>query len=618
MNRIWKYGLGLAAAGLVRPAWAQVPAAAPPPPGAVVAAPVAAAPVDPNMPGGVMGNLIKTCNYMKAKCCASPMGQLLNNSLKPVGALTGGLVPPLCPPDAVNPADLAKPPDSVGGAAARIKADSAGAAARVAAVHYLAHADCHYWPEASAALIAALRADRNECVRFAAAQALGTGCCCNTATVLALTICVSESEQDGNPSETSERVRAAASVALANCVSRAPAPPLEMLPAPVPPEKPPVEPPREPGSSGSGAAGTATVTPAVYYQRPDVTNRAVVMRKAKEALDQYNKSHVTEATTARSTARGSEGLIGMAMNAMNPLPATPAPAEAGTAPQPATVEVVKDQHPALMPVPMPVPAAAPQKPSPIPTLPVISGQSPAVTPAGKPVAPAPAVQPVAPPKPVSGPTLSVISGQSPTITPAGRPTPPPSYSPAPQQPTQGPALPSMPAAPSVSPYGHQAPVPAVPQAVAQKPAQSPVLVPVSAPSSGISQVSYQAAPPHSPSAAPAPARPPQPAGPTAEDVTSILKNGTRAEDRGWAAGQMEHMDWHAHQQLVTSLMIAARTDADPAVRLTCVGTLVRMKVDTPEVQTTYHAVAAVDGDQRVRDAALSALARTAPDQSRAH
>src|SRR2546425_250805 len=63
-------------------------------------------------------------------------------------------------------------------AAAKIRADEAGAKARRTAVKYLATVDCHYYPEAEAALIAALRADRNECVRLEAALALGGGCCC--------------------------------------------------------------------------------------------------------------------------------------------------------------------------------------------------------------------------------------------------------------------------------------------------------------------------------------------------------------------------------------------------------------------------------------------------------
>ena len=106
----------------------------------------------------------------KERFCRSPLGNLVNNMLKPVGAFSGGMVGSCCPP--ALPSDLAKPPDSAEGAAARIKADEAEAKARRAAVRYLGTVDCHYWPEAQAALIIALRADRNECVRLEAALAL--------------------------------------------------------------------------------------------------------------------------------------------------------------------------------------------------------------------------------------------------------------------------------------------------------------------------------------------------------------------------------------------------------------------------------------------------------------
>src|SRR5436305_814669 len=72
---------------------------------------------------------------------------------------------------------------------------------------------------AEAALITGLRVDRNECVRLAAARALGSCCCCTKKTIAALTITVSGSSKDGNPSENSERVREAAAAALEMCVT---------------------------------------------------------------------------------------------------------------------------------------------------------------------------------------------------------------------------------------------------------------------------------------------------------------------------------------------------------------------------------------------------------------
>src|SRR5262249_26693728 len=148
-----------------------------------------------------------------AAFCATPLGGLFNNSLKPISALSGGMIGEFCP---IGPsaADLAKPPDSAEGAAAQIKLAEAQAKARRAAVRYLGTVDCHWFPEAEAGLINALRGDTNECVRLEAALALGSGCCCNKKTIAALNMTVSGSNKDGKPSENSERVKAAAAYAL--------------------------------------------------------------------------------------------------------------------------------------------------------------------------------------------------------------------------------------------------------------------------------------------------------------------------------------------------------------------------------------------------------------------
>lgn len=120
-------------------------------------------------------------------------------------------------------------------AAAKIKADQAGAKSRRAAVKYLGSVRCHYYPEAEAALIAALRADRCECVRLEAALALGNGCCCTFQTVAALHLVVSGGDRDGNPAECSDRVKVAAYNSLQSCLARGvPAPS-----SPEPPEAPP-------------------------------------------------------------------------------------------------------------------------------------------------------------------------------------------------------------------------------------------------------------------------------------------------------------------------------------------------------------------------------------------
>jgi hypothetical protein len=155
---------------------------------------------------------------------------LLNSLLKPFGALSGGLVPPLLPsgPSAAN---LAKPQTSAAGAAARIQTQEADAKARREAVRYLGTVDCRYYPEASAALATALRTDPSECVRYEAALALNRSCCCTQKTVAALKAAASGGSDDQNPPECSERVRAAAESALMRCATAVPpVPPVPQLP----------------------------------------------------------------------------------------------------------------------------------------------------------------------------------------------------------------------------------------------------------------------------------------------------------------------------------------------------------------------------------------------------
>jgi hypothetical protein len=181
----------------------------------------------------------------KAKICASPLGLVMNNFMQPMGFATGGLVqgnccPPLATPGQLDAAKAAGQNVSPAQeAAAAIAADEAAAKARVAAVEYLGTVDCHYWPEAADALVAALREDRNECVRFAAARVLGSGCCCTKKTIEALTTSVQGSEKDGNPAETSPRVKATAYAALQHCLTRYTEPTPEPEPTPTPEPVPP-------------------------------------------------------------------------------------------------------------------------------------------------------------------------------------------------------------------------------------------------------------------------------------------------------------------------------------------------------------------------------------------
>jgi hypothetical protein len=161
--------------------------------------------------------------------------------VKPMSAMSGGLIPQCCP-KVLNEDALAKAAKETEGerkgdaqaAAATIAKDEAEAKERRAAVRYLGTVDCHYWqPEAELPLIKALRKDHNECVRWEAAMALGNGCCCTMNTIKALTVSVYGVNVNGTtmagdftdpydlngPTETSERVKAAALAALQHCLS---------------------------------------------------------------------------------------------------------------------------------------------------------------------------------------------------------------------------------------------------------------------------------------------------------------------------------------------------------------------------------------------------------------
>lgn len=203
--------------------------AQPVPPAATAAAPPAAGLV------GLCQMLEQKIQACKAKICACPLGQLLTNGQSVGNLFLGGLCcPPCCP--LVNPNDLKQASDTPAGACARFKQDQLTMPARRDAVRCLAYADCHWWPEAQAALLTALRTDKNECVRLEAAKVLYTGCCCTARVIETLAIVVSGSSRDGNPSENSPRVKAAAMAALQHCIDCY----SEQLPEPERPERAPV------------------------------------------------------------------------------------------------------------------------------------------------------------------------------------------------------------------------------------------------------------------------------------------------------------------------------------------------------------------------------------------
>jgi len=290
---------------------------------------------------GLMGSLCNNLKLCKAKFCASPCGKLFSQGMAPLKCLTGGEFGNCCP-TTPTPAQMSQP--GAAGAAAQIQADTAAAKERVAAVEYLGTVDCHYWPEAEKTLIDSLRADRNECVRFAAARVLGSGCCCTAKTVAALTLTASGGNSDGNPSENSLRVRAAAAEALAHCSSA----PIESIP-PQPPERPEPVPPEVPSPA------LPDVPPAIgsrsdqYYNRADQMPRETLLAQAREAMDTVarlvetpgapplkSQSLFDIAASAQGTSRRSSP--GTATEApalvLEPLPMTPASSPTVSAPAP--------------------------------------------------------------------------------------------------------------------------------------------------------------------------------------------------------------------------------------------------------------------------------------------
>lgn len=256
--------------------WAQASGAAS---GASSAA-SGAAPAVPAQASGIVGlvqmaaGAIKKC---KAKCCACPLGQMLSNAAKPLNTALGGLLcPPCCPP--ISDEDKKKSSTSAQGACAKIMQEEMEMPARRKAVQCLAHADCHWWPEAEAALINALRVDQNECIRLEAALVLGSGCCCTKKTIAALLIVVTGSKKDGNPSENSERVKAAAAGALQHCLACY----KEEDDDPKRPEQPP-KPPGPPPPPASSALNPERDRLA-YYDRLESVPSATLLESARQAL----------------------------------------------------------------------------------------------------------------------------------------------------------------------------------------------------------------------------------------------------------------------------------------------------------------------------------------------
>jgi hypothetical protein len=615
-----RYGAGLAAlAGFLAQARAQsfpgVPTvAAPAAPAAAGAAGTAgtAAPAAPS--ANLWSFLCPSQDQKKAfkEClCQSQFGLLVNNTLAPLRLFTGGVVPPCCPglPTAAELAD--KGPV---GAAAAIKKDEAEAKARIAAVKYLATVSCHYWPEAQDALIQALRKDRNECVRWQAALALGSGCCCTKKTIKALAITVSSSDEDGQPAELSDRVKAAAEAALYHCLDcftetvPAPEPKKEEkrpepapAPAPAPESKPVAGQAMTPGAVPGLLAGAVDVRWAAFSQKVEQQPTAEVVAEARRLL----KRPATEAPAPLSNVPpGSHGLVDIIVYAAEtsprPIPVvgpavpakTPAPADASLLtsrpkdPEPPTdlYHVLMSQRKARAES-KPAVSANPGDPKPAMSEfpPPKVEKTPRVEPAPKPVVktepakvsvqiPASTVVKTEPAKVSVQIPASLVMAPAATPTPAMRPAPAPA--------------PVMPARPM--------PAPAPSLDLRPMPPTSPVK-PASA--STYPTLSVAAA-----------KTTPAAVVPSAQELLRTLRESSNPFQKEAAIDKLAVIGWPTNGEVIATLVKFARTDPAATVRVHCIRALTVRNVRTPEVLKTIKDLKA-DKDPRVQHEADTALAR---------
>jgi hypothetical protein len=638
--------LGLVMSGGLAPvAWAQLPGVGAPPGAAPLGAgPVAGAPAAPAPAAGPTNILSLICATpdqiaaLKAKFCACPLGQMLNNTMRPLNALSGGMLPPCCD-NFINPADLLKPTDTAEGAAAAIKAQEADAKARRAAVRYLGTVDCHYFPSARDALIGALRQDTNECVRWEAAMALGSGCCCNAETMKALAITVSGTDEDGNPFETSERVRAAAAGSLQHCLAcvgahtvplmpepeTAPMPRRgETVPPPIPsgetaPPRPGVLPPPRPAGTTppGGAAQAAPTAPATPGAAPASTNpslayyhalrRVPASRVAAEARLALVKSGYANqpgtqglaAGTGGSTAPRSSGhsLSEIIASAFNP---PPKPGDDGAQPSASELVLQPTPPPPMLPENAPVKVASYQ-PVPEPTAPEKSAFAPRMSEPAAPVRPvsyqpmsAPAPQPVVSPVPVG------FQAAPPPVPEFSVPTKPAAYQPVPasspvrQVSYQGPPQPGvagfMASSPGYSnPYGRTA---AFPPADGNLLARRETLVPSTGPSRLVHAPANDA---------------------DIRRLMGVVQNDISPAQREWAAASLGKLSWRTHPEVVDVLLSVATRDTSATVRVECVHSLAEMDANMMAVMNALQILQS-DRDPRVQREVSQALARLSGDQ----
>lgn len=296
MKSFHAFGAALVATGVLTftlhaqiPSMPSVPGGVPSAPSVPGAPSIPGAPSVPGVPGApatpsnIWSQLLPSqaqCQKLQQAFCAHPLGQMIVSMMQPVTLYSGGLISSCCPQQP-NPNALAAGADTTEGAVAAIQADEAGAKARRAEMRYLGTVDCHYWPEAEAALIKGLRTDKNECVRWEAANSLGRGCCCTRKTIEALVIAATGSERDGNPAELSEWVKGRALKSINHCLCCYR-------------EKPSTQPKEKPVKAASAMPNPLPSSPSSlllprYYATLDRESMDKIIAEARQAVAKLDK-----------------------------------------------------------------------------------------------------------------------------------------------------------------------------------------------------------------------------------------------------------------------------------------------------------------------------------------
>ncbi|MCI0680631.1 MAG: hypothetical protein L0Y71_00890 [Gemmataceae bacterium] len=468
---------------LIASAWAQVPGI-PTAPGipAAPAAPAAAA------PRNIWSFFTRTPEQKAAHkdCfCNSPLGKMATSAIGPISAFSGGLIgQDRCAQKAIE--DILSDPAKEGSAeavAAGIKKSEAEAKARRAAVRFLGTVDCSRFPDAEGVLIKSLLEDTNECVRYEAALALQSGCCCTKKVVKALTDCISGKSP---VPESSERVKTAAAEALSRCE-------VAVTPTEIDLKK-------------QDELKKVELSPADYHKRVSQLTRAEVIEEARQVLADYRTQPAAGApalpagyqrptSVAAILSNAFSGPRGMDAVAVETAPpSTVAQPGAESPAEPRVMNAVLTSHakgPAAAAAEVPYSVQTERRPffsnitralkgkqtgRMMMAAPVVAAPVATAPVATAPVATAPVAAPVAPVE-LSGPnSVAPLTPQAPpeapatpqvlVITPEGQPQPEPA-TPTVSDPTLLPPL-AVPA-----PQGSQESAPMLPGFPSQPPAQEP-------------------------------------------------------------------------------------------------------------------------------------------------